>query len=125
MTAPVQDPARILRKRFGAWIKQAREERNHTQASAAKVLDFGWPAMVSQIERGASAVPSHDIRLWAEVLGIPPSEMAERWLYYIEPAIYHALYGQDPYALEKIPRPQRTVNSAPGRPRARPSEKPE
>jgi transcriptional regulator with XRE-family HTH domain len=122
MTAPVQDPARILRKRFGEWIKAAREEQGHTQASAAAVLDFGWPAMVSQIERGVSAIPAHDIRLWAQVLGITPEALAKEYLYYIEPAVYHALYGKDPYALEKLPRPTRTVKSAPGRPPLRGSK---
>lgn len=120
MTAPIQDPARILRVRFGEWIKQQREAQGHTQASAAAALEFGWPAMVSQVERGVSAVPAHDIPLWAAVCGLTPERFAKEWLYYIQPPVYQALYGKDPYALEKLPRPERTVKSAPGRPPLRP-----
>lgn len=119
MTVPLQDSARLLRERFGVWIQAKREEQNHTQASAAAFLELGWPAMVSQIERGKSAMPPHDIQRWAKVLGITSEELAQEWLYYIQPFVYQALYGKDPYVLEKLPKPQSAIKAAPGKPLAR------
>lgn len=121
MTVPLQDSALILRQRFGTWIQAKREEQNHTQASAAAVLELGWPAMVSQVERGKSAMPPHDIQRWSRVLGVTSEELAKEWLYFIQPFVYQALYGQDPYAREKLPRPQSTIKAAPGKPLARAS----
>lgn len=124
MSAPLQNPSHILRKRMGEWLKQRREDVGHTQASAAAKLQLDWAALVSQVERGVTAVPAHDIVLWATMLDMTPEEFATKWLYYIQPSVYHALFGKDPYALERIPRPERTAKSAPGRPPLRSVRKP-
>lgn len=119
MTAKVENSAAILRARFGAWLKAQREEVGMTQLDVAVFMDYAYPVMVSQIERGASALPEHDVRLWAEVLRIKPEEFTKQYMYYCRPALYEGLYGKDPYAIEKLPRAPRTIKSAPGRPAAR------
>ena len=75
--------------------------------------------MVSQGERGVSAIPAHDLSVWADVLGMGGAELAKKWLYYVEPSIYQCLYREDPFAIERLPRPTRTITSAPGRPALR------
>lgn len=106
----------ILRKRFGLIIQARRVDLNLTQAAVAEKLSFDWPAMVSQVERGKTALPSHSIFNWADVLQMGYEPLGRLWLYYIEPDLYAALFAADPYELEELPRPIRTVYAAPGRP---------
>lgn len=116
MTVAITNTGRIMRKRFGAYMKERREEIGLTQLDVAALVDYGYPAMVSQIERGGSSLPPHDLRLWAEVLRLEPATLAQKWLYFNEPDVYHALYGKDPHAIEHLPRSPKTIKAAPGRP---------
>lgn len=106
MSVPVSNTARIMRKRFGAWLKEAREEAGLTQLDLAAILDYAYPTTVSQIERGASAMPTGELNRWAEAIRQDPREVAETYLYFTEPFLYAAIYGKDPYKLEKLPRPE-------------------
>lgn len=115
MTAPLAPSSFILRKRLGMYMKALREDIGMTQLDVAVLLDYGYPAMVSQMERGHSALPPHDMILWSEVLRIDAADLAKKWLYFVEPDVYRALYGVDPYVLEKLPRSLKTIKSAPGR----------
>ncbi|WP_412771161.1 helix-turn-helix domain-containing protein [Ralstonia solanacearum] len=108
-----------MRSRFGSWIKQQREELGMTQLDVAMFMGYDYSVMVSQIERGVSAMPTGDLRMWAEVLRMKADELAKQYLYYCQPFIYECLYGKDPYALEKLPKPPRTIKSSPGRSTAR------
>lgn len=72
--------------------------------------------MVSQIERGKTALPSSDLLLWAEALQLAPDLLANQWIYYLDPALHAALYGEDPFKIEGLPKPACTVYAAPGRP---------
>ena len=97
------------------YLKERREDIGMTQLDVAVLLDYGYPAMVSQIERGLSAPPAHDLDLWAATLRMEPAAFAKKWLYYVEPDVYRALFRDDPYALEKLPRSNKTIKAAPTR----------
>lgn len=96
-----------------------------TQLEMCVQLDYSQPAMISQVERGSSALPEHDVMTWAELLRVKTVEFTKQYLYYCRPFLYEALYGRDPYALEKLPRAGKTIKPAPKkvvRQRPRPSE---
>jgi transcriptional regulator with XRE-family HTH domain len=116
MTVKVDPSALVLRKRFGTWLKTMREDAGKTQLDIATYLNYGYTVMVSQIERGVSALPEHDLLLWAEALNVPAAEFASRYLYYYRPYIFEALYGKDPYVIEKLSRAPKTIGPAPGNP---------
>jgi len=109
MTVPTSNTARIMRKRFGAWLKETREAAGLTQLDLAALLDYAYPTTVSQIERGVSALPPAELALWAEAIRVSPKKLAETYLYYLEPYLYAAVHGRDPYAAEKLPRPDPTI----------------
>jgi len=110
MTTQTTQTAQVMRKRFGAWLKATREEAGLTQLDLAEKLDFAYPTMVSQIERGVSALPTHDLRLWADALGIKPAVLADKYLYYVEPNLWAALNnGRNPLDIEKLPRTAPTI----------------
>lgn len=115
MTVATSNTNLVLRKRFGAFLRGKREEVGLTQMEIASLVNYGWIAMVSQIERGVSALPAHDLSLWAQALRMDAATLANMWVYYIEPDVYAALYGKDPYAIEQLPRSAKTIKAAPGR----------
>lgn len=122
MPVATSKTAQTMRMRLGAFLKEQRESVGMTQLDVAVLVDYGYPNMVSQIERGVSALPPHDLKVWAETLRVEPAALAKKWLYFIEPDIFASLYGTDPYALEQLSRPEKTIKSAPGRPPLRPSK---
>jgi transcriptional regulator with XRE-family HTH domain len=115
MTVKTDSSTAVLRARFGAWLKEAREETGLTQLEMAVHLDYGYPMMVSQVERGVTVMPEHDMRMWATVLRLDVVEFAKQYLYYCKPFVYECLYGKDPYAAEKLPRSAKTISPAPKR----------
>lgn len=119
MTMPISNTSRVLRKRFGMFLKIHREDLGMTQAEVGARLDYSGAAMVSQQERGVTVLPPHYLPQWANILGIRPRKFAKHYLYYCEPDIYRCMYGEDPYVLEEVPRPAPTLYSAPGRRAAR------
>lgn len=107
---------RIMRKRFGAWLKATREEIGLTQLDVAALLNYGYSAMVSQLERGVTAPPASDLRLLAEILRMEPEAFGKKYCYFLEPDLYHCLYGRNPYDLEKLPRSDKTIKPAARKP---------
>lgn len=93
-----------MRKRFGAWLKASREAAGLTQLALADNLDYAYPTTISQIERGVSALPPAELSRWAAAIHLSPREVADTYLYYNEPAVWAMLHGEDPYALEELPR---------------------
>ena len=109
--------ALTLRMRFGALLKGRRQDLEMTQGEIASHLGIE-ANMVSQVERGITALPMHDLRRWAVALRMPEPELADRFAFYNLPDYYCARYNEDPYAVEELPRPALTARSAPGRPAA-------
>lgn len=95
-----------MRQRFGAWLKEQRVAAGFTQLDLATALDYAYPTTVSQIERGASALPTGELARWANALNLAPDQVADKYLYYIEPWLFHALRGTDPYVEEKLAKPE-------------------
>lgn len=91
MSVPIASTAKIMRKRFGRWLKEVRVTAGLTQLDVAAALDYAYPTTVSQIERGASALPPGELFRWAEAIKMSPQEVAEKYLYFIEPFLYIAL----------------------------------
>ncbi|MBF3417201.1 helix-turn-helix transcriptional regulator [Burkholderia pseudomallei] len=104
MTMKVDDSTKKLRARFGRWLKEKREEAGLTQLDVAVAINYGYPVFVSQLERGVKQLPEHDLLVWAALLRVDSAEFAKQYMYYCKPFVYEALYGKDPYALEKLPR---------------------
>ena len=104
---PVAIPSsnKVLRKRFGAWLQDQREAAGLSQVDLAATLDYAYPTVISQIERGVSALPPAELALWSEAIRVPERVVAEKYLYYVEPFLYAAIYGKDPYVIEKVSRP--------------------
>lgn len=109
MPNATSNTALILRKRFGVKLKEARQDADLTQAALADILDYMHGTTVSQIERGAAALPPAEISRYAEAIRMNPKKLADLYLYYVEPFVYAALHGKDPYALEALPRPEPTI----------------
>jgi transcriptional regulator with XRE-family HTH domain len=109
MPATVQPPNLILRKRFGAWLQQTREDADLTQAQLAKSLGYAWGITISQVERGATVFPSAELLPWAMAIKLDPKVLAEKWLYHVEPFVYGVLYDVDPFEREELPKPDPTI----------------
>jgi transcriptional regulator with XRE-family HTH domain len=118
MTVSLDSTANTLRKRFGAFIQARRMEIGMTQLELCVALDYAQPTMVSQVERGASALPEVDLAQWAGLLQMEPEALGRQFLYFCRPFIYEALYGVDPFAAERVPRPAKTIKPRPGKPGA-------
>lgn len=95
-----------MRHRFGAWLKEQRISAGLTQLDLAAALDYAYPTTVSQIERGASAMPTGELARWAAAINLRPDQVGEKYLYFIEPWLFHALRGTDPYVEENLPKPE-------------------
>lgn len=109
MPATIQPPALVLRKRFGAWLQRTREDAEMTQAQLAASLGYAWGVTISQVERGATVFPPAELRPWAMAIKLDPKELADKWLYHVEPFVYDVLYDVDPFQREELPKPEPTV----------------
>ncbi|MFK8139207.1 MAG: helix-turn-helix domain-containing protein [Bdellovibrionales bacterium] len=63
------------RKALGQWIKEKRETVRLTQAGLAKALGYDNAQIISNIERGVSAIPQKRISDFAKFLKCEPMEL--------------------------------------------------
>lgn len=98
---------RVMRKRFGALLKQMREEAGLTQQQVAAELGYDYYTMISQIERGLARPPADDLMKWSELYKVDPRDLGKLTLYWTDPFVYQSLYGINPYDDQKLPRPSR------------------
>lgn len=68
------------RKSFGEWLKMTREKAGLTQAELAAALSYENPQIISNIERGVSALPTRRITDFARALKCEAVELEFRWL---------------------------------------------
>lgn len=68
------------RKALGKWLKVKREEVKLTQAGLAKALGYDNAQIISNIERGVSAIPQKRIPDFAQSLKCEPMELDFRVL---------------------------------------------
>ena len=111
MPNATSDQAKILRQRFGALIRQKREDAGLTQSDLALALDWRVAGLVSQVERGVSAPPPATIAAWSAAVGMTQEEFGRWWLWYCEPYVYAALFGVSPFTQEHLKPPEATVAS--------------
>jgi transcriptional regulator with XRE-family HTH domain len=109
MSVPTSRSNKRLRMRYGANLQQAREALGLTQLDVAVALEYGYSTTVSQIERGKSALPEHDLYTWALVLRQDPAKFAKAYLYFLHPNVFRCLYGVSPYDLEGLPQSEKTI----------------
>jgi transcriptional regulator with XRE-family HTH domain len=68
------------RKQLGKWLKKMREDASLTQADLAKALGYDNAQIISNIERGVSAIPQKRIKDFAHHLKCEPMELDFRVL---------------------------------------------
>ena len=68
------------RKQLGKWLKAMREAAGLTQADLAKALQYDNAQIISNIERGVSAIPQKRIKDFAHYLKVEPMELDFRVL---------------------------------------------
>ena len=68
------------RKQLGKWLKEMRERSALTQSDLAKSLGYDNAQIISNIERGVSAIPQKRIRDFATHLKCDPMELDFRVL---------------------------------------------
>lgn len=115
MTVKTDATTEVLRMRFGAWLKLQREDIGMTQLDLAVLLDFRQAVMVSQVERGVSALPEYLLGAWADSLRIRRADFANQYTYYCRPFIFEALHGVSPFEKEQVPRSSKTISSRLGK----------
>lgn len=113
MSLPTTDSDRVLRQRFGAFLRQRRDELGATQLDFAAALDWGYPAMVSQVERGQATLPPYTIRRYAELLKVDARAFADMYAYFNHPFVYAETHGLDPYEAEDLPKVVATYRKVP------------
>ena len=68
------------RKELGKWIKEMREKAGKTQSDLARSLGYDNAQIISNIERGVSAIPQKRISEFARQLGCEAMELDFRVL---------------------------------------------
>lgn len=63
---------------LGRYIRDLRTAAGMTQADLAKALDITYYTSISAIEVGRNVVPPERYLAFAEALGVPPAEFAQR-----------------------------------------------
>ena len=100
MPRAAADPVRAaetqkLRREAGRWLKALREGADLTQAELAERVNLRYYTFVSQVESGLGRVPIEAQGLWAEAVGMEPSEFARTLLRYYEPELFRLLFNPD------------------------------
>jgi transcriptional regulator with XRE-family HTH domain len=84
--------AKRLRKEAGTWLKDLRARAGLSQVELAGRLGLKYYTFVSQVENGFGRVPTESMEAWAQALGVPPKEFAQRLLSYYDPELYRLLF---------------------------------
>lgn len=63
------------RKRLGAALKKAREDKKLTQAELAQKIGYTSPQFVSNIERGVTVFPQVNVKRYAKALDLNPEKL--------------------------------------------------
>lgn len=69
---------RSLPARFGAWLREQREERNLTQAELARRIGLNHRTQLTNIEKGGSRLDAEFAVRIAEALDLPADEVLRR-----------------------------------------------
>ena len=82
------------RKKAGKYLKKLREKANPklTQRRLSTILGIDYYTFISQIEAGASRLPSDKLTLWAEACNANVSDVGKTLLKYYEPYMYAAIF---------------------------------
>lgn len=97
MSRTAMNPAKAaltksLRREAGRWLKAAREAAGLTQAELAEKTGLRYYTFVSQVENGLGRVPIEAQAIWAQSLGLDPTQFARTLLRYYEPELYRLLF---------------------------------
>ncbi len=82
-----------LRQEGGAWLRSLREAARLSQRELAAAAGTDYYSFVSQIEAGKGRVPTNQIRVWAETLGVAPREFAINLMKFYDPVNYELIFG--------------------------------
>ena len=84
------------RKQAGTWLKGLREQAGLTQMQLADRLGIKYYSFVSQVENGFGRLPNEKMEVWAQTLGVNPSQFAKRLISFYEPKLHRLLYKPKP-----------------------------
>ena len=90
---------REVRRQFGQRLKGRRGELGYTQLQFAELVGQQYFTFISQVENGVAKIPTDDLGLWADVLGLDPYEFAKAYLKAVDGGLYKALFNNDPTIL--------------------------
>ena len=80
------------RKAFGQRMKLVRLGRDMTQMDMAVATGQTYFTFISQIENGIAKIPTKDIELWAEALGVDTPDFAKSYLKATDEALFNAIF---------------------------------
>jgi transcriptional regulator with XRE-family HTH domain len=85
-----------LRSEAGRWLRELREKRGFSQRELAKKVGAEHYTFISQLELGRGRIPPDRYLVWADALGIKPSEFVRRLMSYYDPVTYSIIFGRPP-----------------------------
>lgn len=82
-----------LRQEAGKWLRQLRENLGISQRELAKRVGLEYYTFISQIESGRGRIPPAQMRIWAEVLGVPTRKFGIEMMRYYDPISHDMIFG--------------------------------
>lgn len=77
---------------FGQFLKRCRNSKGYTQPQMAEAVGQNYFTVISQIENGSGKIPTTDIHLWAEALGVPTPDLAKAYVKAYDRPLFEALF---------------------------------
>jgi transcriptional regulator with XRE-family HTH domain len=83
----------VKRQEMGILVKSLRVAAGLTQHDMAQLVGQKYISFMSQVEQGRVRIPSADVRLWADVLGVDVHAFAKECVRHYElEAYFNAIY---------------------------------
>jgi transcriptional regulator with XRE-family HTH domain len=84
--------AKQLRKEAGSWLRDMRRKAGLSQIELASRLGLKYYTFISQVENGVGRVPSESMEVWAQALGVAPTQFARTLLSFYDPQLHRLLF---------------------------------
>lgn len=96
----IDGSSEVSRESFCTWLKAKREEAGLSHLDVAVILDCAYPAAVSKIGRGTTALLAHDLKLWSKALRVNQTKFGKQFAYHCHPFLYECLWA----SMSSMPR---------------------
>jgi transcriptional regulator with XRE-family HTH domain len=84
-----------LRSKAGHWLRELRETRGLSQRELAKKVGAEYYTFISQLEHGRGRIPPDRYLVWADALGVEPSDFVRGLMSYYDPVTYQIIFGNE------------------------------